>query len=428
MSAAALLGGALFAVACSGGDPGGDPAPGSGGTPGQGGTPGGSGSGGTMAQGGMAQGGDSTMGGTGGGGTGGEVTAGSAGDMNVAGGGTGGGTSNACTPVVVKADLITDFDTNWDATADSGKGQFKNDGYIGGTFSYPTSGSDPIPMSMVANGVWTISGEIGTYSGFGIWFDCELDASQFAGVEFEVSGNPGPSGELRFLVQTSANVYDENKDHDYCEPTDPAQPWSDCVNPGFNHPVTAQPTKVSITWDQLMNGKPQAGVNPAEVLGLQWEVTWPPPAMPSGEGGAGGDAGAAPPVDGGNGGIGGSGGGDAGGGGTEAGNGGGGAESGGTAGMDPGTGGTTSMNYMINVVIDNIRFIPTGMPGGGEGGGAGMDGGGAGGGAGMDAGGGGSGGDAGGTAGDTGQSGGGQGGGGGEPQAGTAGTGGASAG
>src|SRR5690606_15026494 len=37
LSAAALLGGALFAVACSGGDPA-DPDPGTGGTPGQGGS------------------------------------------------------------------------------------------------------------------------------------------------------------------------------------------------------------------------------------------------------------------------------------------------------------------------------------------------------------------------------------------------------
>lgn len=350
LSAAALLGGALFAVACSGGDPA-DPDPGTGGTPGQGGSVGASGSGGSGGtSGSTAQGGAPVAGG----GSGGDNVGGDTNQAGNGGGGTGGG-SSACTPVVVAGDLITDFETNWDAMADAGKGQFKNEGYFGGTFTYPTSGSDPIPMSVVDGGAWTISGEIGTYSGFGIWFDCELDATQFAGVEFDVSGDAGPSGELKFLVQTSANVYDETKDHDYCMPADPAEPWSDCVNPSVTHTVGATPMKVSVTWDQLMSGKPQAGVNAAEILGLQWEVTWPPPAAPSGTGGAGGSEGAAPPVD-----VGGAGGGDAGGGGTDAGGG--------------GSGGAASMNYMINVVIDNIRFIPTGMPGGGGGsGGTGGD-------------------------------------------------------
>jgi hypothetical protein len=274
---------------------------------GAGGVGGAGGAGGSGGAGAPAAGSGGTLGGGGGGGA-------DAGGMPAGGmpaGGSGGG-SGICTPVKVTDPLITDFDTNW--TTD----QFKaSSGYTGGLFAYPPDGPTPIAFK-VADGAATFSGKVGIYSGFGVWLSCEVDASSFQGVEFDIKGNPGASGQVKFLVQTSPNVYDAmpGKDHDTCMPANTAEPWASCVNPSKMISVTSEVTHVTVMWADLGMGKPEMGVDQKQVLGLQWDFTWPPMAaggstgtggtpaatggtpaatggMPAGGGGSGGTAGGA---------------------------------------------------------------------------------------------------------------------------------------
>jgi hypothetical protein len=323
---------------------------GGGGGPGKGGAGGGAGKGG--AGGGGGGGAPSAGGGSGGtaggadsGGAGaGGASGGSAGSGGDAGGSGGGGGKGPCTPAVLNDPFITDFEKNWSAT-DKG---FKADGFTGGIFAYPAATDVPAPTFpltwAVAAGEATISGTVGTYSGFGVWFSCEVDASKFTGVEFDIRGDVGAGAGVRFLVQTSPDVYDATKDHDSCTPVDTTKPWESCVNPGKSIAVGATSTHYVIPWAELTGGKPMAAVDPAQILGLQFDLIWPPVA-PTGTGGAPAATGGSPPMAGG-----GSGGGTAGGGsggkasggsgGTLGGGGSGGTIAGGGSGGSGGAGGT----------------------------------------------------------------------------------------
>ena len=68
-------------------------------------------------------------------------------------------------------------------------------------------------------------------------------------------------------------------------PADVTKPWETCVNPGKSIPVGATTTHYALTWAELTGGKPMAAVDPAQILGLQFDLIWPPVA-PTGTGGA----------------------------------------------------------------------------------------------------------------------------------------------
>jgi hypothetical protein len=316
---------------------------GGGGGPGKGGAGGGGAGGGGAPSAGGGSGGAAGGADSGGAGAGG-ASGGSAGSGGDAGGSGGGGGKGPCTPAVLNDPFITDFEKNWTAT-DKG---FKADGFTGGIFAYPAATDVPAPTFpltwAVAAGEATISGTVGTYSGFGVWFSCEVDASKFTGVEFDIRGDVGAGAGVRFLVQTSPDVFDKTKDHDSCTPADETKPWETCVNPGKSIAVGAKSTHYVIPWAELTGGKPMAAVDPAQILGLQFDLIWPPVA-PTGTGGAPAATGGSPPMAGG-----GSGGGTAGGGsggkasggsgGTLGGGGSGGTIAGGGSGGSGGAGGT----------------------------------------------------------------------------------------
>jgi hypothetical protein len=103
---------------------------------------------------------------------------------------------------------------------------------------------------------------------------------------------------VRFLVQTSPDVFEKAKDHDSCVPADELKPWESCVNPGKSIAVSDKATHYVIPWAELTGGKPMAAVDPAQILGLQFDLIWPPVA-PTGTGGAPAATGGSPPVAGG---------------------------------------------------------------------------------------------------------------------------------
>jgi hypothetical protein len=104
--------------------------------------------------------------------------------------GTGPDTSDAIAcPTPVDA-LILDF--TYDPSGDGAQATFGDfaQTFSGGTFVYPNEETMPMyPLtSDVTGDNWHITGTVGDYSGFGLFFqDCtKLDASAFDGIEFTI--------------------------------------------------------------------------------------------------------------------------------------------------------------------------------------------------------------------------------------------------
>jgi hypothetical protein len=218
-------------------------------------------------------------------------------------GGTGGVDCNPpktvqCTGTVPPAALISDF-----AVPDSGSptvfgtwGQ----SVFGGTYVYPATPSNPndpcagtapqYPLTTSTSGEnWHITGQVGTYSGGGLWFSCNtgtsaaptyvtctIDASAYTGISFTVSGTGGP---LSVLVQDPASTKPT---------TDSAGGSNNCgtctastCGTSVSVPVSTSPTTVTLTWAQL-------GVtNPAAITQISFSLpdpysyaTNPPVATP----------------------------------------------------------------------------------------------------------------------------------------------------
>jgi hypothetical protein len=162
----------------------------------------------------------------------------------------------------------------------------------GGTFTYPNAPGDPFGVnSDVSTGEWHLSGNIGTYSGFGLYFTgCNrIDASDYLGLSFSVRGNVAMGDSLTFSVATSSNDVSFLWLNSQPTPPNPlAEPNSGrcipavnpydgtCVTPSFSVPVTATETTVEVLWASLTGGSPSPSVDPSEITSIGW--SFPPPA------------------------------------------------------------------------------------------------------------------------------------------------------
>lgn len=248
-------------------------------------------------------------GGSGGSATGGSGGGGDSGGSSGSGGSGGsGGTPTMCTPQPPPATgLLMDFETN--ATA---FGNF-TDNFSGGIFHYPNivegMPEPPFPLtSTVADGVWTVSGTVGDYSGFGFFFVCRADVSMYDGIGFTISGTIG-TPPLTMRVSHQANVYDppggENP-QGTCVPTNPSNPTASCADPKIEIEVTEEPQTYELEWSDFTGGLPEDTPNPAQFMNFGWYFAWPASANydvnvviddvrflggPSGTGGSGGTGG-----------------------------------------------------------------------------------------------------------------------------------------
>jgi hypothetical protein len=206
--------------------------------------------------------------------------------------------------------LITDFAPpalEGDAGADAGLvvmgasfGNFPIT-LTGGTFTYPSAPGDPNSVnSDISTGEWHLSGNIGTYSGFGLYFQgCNrIDASAYLGLSFSIRGNVAMGGSLTFSVGTSSNDISFLWLNSLPTPPNPlAAPNSGrcipamnqydgtCASPSFSVPVTATETTIEVRWAGLAGGRPNASVDPAEITSISWNFPAPagagtPDAMP----------------------------------------------------------------------------------------------------------------------------------------------------
>ena len=237
------------------------------------------------------------------GGTGGaNVGVGAGGSTTGPGGSTGtAGTSGsvatdgvAC-PVPTAA-LITDF-TYVPAdggTASTTEVHFGNSTTLGGgEFVYPAATSTsayPITSDMTQSN-WHITGNIGDYSGFGLYFDncSRVNASAYKGISFKISGTvASPTGSsITFGVGTIKNTISAAWINAHggtgavnagsCTPTTGTSQYyqTGCGENTKTIPVTATPTTQSILWTDFTGGLPETSVTPSDILSIHWNFLNP---------------------------------------------------------------------------------------------------------------------------------------------------------
>jgi hypothetical protein len=198
--------------------------------------------------------------------TGGTVQTGGTGDAS---GASGAGGSGACQHTVPPNEQITDF-----AGVTGNASSWGTDTTLtGGSFTY--TGTDSTIELLVANEALGITGSIAAdqYAGFGLWFGPCTDASQYLGVTFALSGDPGET-QIVFQLQTSRNY-----------PIDETNQKGECVgswgSPCASHEaevvgVTDTPTVYQLRWEDLSGGAPITDVEPSEILGVQWQLNCGP--------------------------------------------------------------------------------------------------------------------------------------------------------
>jgi len=202
-----------------------------------------------------------------------------------AGGATGSGGSGtsatACPPI--EAALLTDF-----TMQDGGDGEQATfgtppDTFSGGTFQYPDS-----LVSDVTGDNWNISGTVDDYAGFSFYFqdDCSpLDASAYQGMRFTISGTLPEGRTLKMWVGTSPNTvsYDWLIAHNStdvklsagtCEPATDNQYDGTCNNGDATVAVESTAQTIELTWDQFTGGKPIGTVDPSEITGFGFTLSW----------------------------------------------------------------------------------------------------------------------------------------------------------
>lgn len=185
--------------------------------------------------------------------------------------------------------LITDF--TYTPGSDTTQVHFGNSTTLsGGEYVY---GGEPAPgpplVSDMSNSNWHITGSVGTYSGFGLYFDScsRIDASAFKGISFKVSSAVISDG-ITFGVDTLDNTItadwinshgDSSTGPGRCTP--PADPTlnqytqSTCTNATASIPVTATPIVQQVLWGDFTRGKPDANIEkPAEIVGIHWNFPW----------------------------------------------------------------------------------------------------------------------------------------------------------
>ena len=257
-------------------------------------TGGGQGGGGGHGAGGVKDGGATGAGAAGQGGLATTSAGGSPGGAAGAGGASPTNDGVACLPVT--GPLITDFSYLPDGGSTTTV-HFGDDTatFSGSEFVYPTSGY--VVTSDVTGNNWHISGVIGDYSGFGLSFDgcSHVDASAYKGISFTLSGVVAAGSTVTMGVGTLddtiaaswLNAHGGTAAVDApgrCIPTSGTDLYtqSSCTDPTDPIPVTSIPTTINVMWSDFSFGKPEASVNPGDILTIYWSFPPPPGVGTSG--------------------------------------------------------------------------------------------------------------------------------------------------
>jgi hypothetical protein len=171
------------------------------------------------------------------------------------------------------------------AIADITFGDFTST-FSGGTFVYPNAAGDPyVVTSDMSSGEWHMSGNIGNYSGFGLYFSgCNrIDASAYAGISFTVRGNVAMGNSISFQVSTSADEISHLYLNSQAMPPNPPSAANSgrclpvmnqydgtCATPSFSVQVSTSEATIEVRWSDFSGGAPEAAVDPTEITGIRW--------------------------------------------------------------------------------------------------------------------------------------------------------------
>ncbi len=203
---------------------------------------------------------------------------GTGGASNTGGAGTGAeGGATGCP--VVDGPLITNFaemnpgDT-WSAGDDARTfGESGVTGVSGGTFHYQGDDASAITATVTADGALELTATIvaNDYAGFGLWFpdltEACSDASQYAGISFDLTGEVGDV-EIQVQLQHKAN-YPIEGDKGGCEFTSDDTKWDECTNNFVT--LEGQDGTIQLPFADFTGGQPEDTLNPAELVGVQWQ-------------------------------------------------------------------------------------------------------------------------------------------------------------
>jgi hypothetical protein len=158
----------------------------------------------------------------------------------------------------------------------------------GGVYAYPPAVPDPCTdagppsypiLSEMRDNQWRVTGTLGTYSGFGLWWNCTaggniypvcvIDASAFSAIQFSIQGDPGPSGTLLFQMRTADNAPPA------ADPTSSScgACTAACAFAAKSIPVTTARSTVTIPWTELAGGVPHP-FDPHHVTGIEWQFSY----------------------------------------------------------------------------------------------------------------------------------------------------------
>jgi hypothetical protein len=222
-------------------------------------------------------------------------TAGAGGTTSSGGTGSGGTSSRQPEDGVLCAPptraLITDF--TYTPGADPSLVAFGDPTTIWGG-GWVTSNSTNYPLtSDVTQNNWHISGTVGDYSQFAIYFqgygNCNVvDASKYRGISFTISGSIGQNHQLTLNVLTlndmiaaawiNAHGGSSADIPGRCIPTSGTDQWHEqgCSVPSKRISVTATPTVVNLLWTDFVGGSPEPHVVPSEIFQFDWGLPWDP--------------------------------------------------------------------------------------------------------------------------------------------------------
>jgi len=228
--------------------------------------------------------------------TGGSTTSATGGATSAAGStGTGGSTvvdcnvplkiPPLCTGTAPQAALISDFSI---ATGSTGPVLFGTWGQsvYGGAYTYPVVNPNPGPCDGtpspnlltqdLTGGNWHITGTVGTFSGGGLWWQCNtsatagiayasactIDASAYTGISFTVSGNAGPAVSPATTGAIAFSVLQPSTMKTGLDSAGNPKTCGTCIGTtcgsSVSVPVSTAATTVTLTWAELGITTPNA--------------------------------------------------------------------------------------------------------------------------------------------------------------------------
>jgi hypothetical protein len=190
-----------------------------------------------------------------------------------------------CTGMAPSAALISDFSI---ATGSTGPVLFGTWGQsmYGGAYIYPQAITNPGPCDGtpsaypltqdLTGGNWHITGTVGTFSGGGLWWQCNtsatagiayasactIDASAYTGISFTVSGNAGPAVSPATTGAIAFSVLQPSTMKTGLDSAGNPKTCGTCIGTtcgsSVSVPVSTAATPVTLTWEQLGVTTPNA--------------------------------------------------------------------------------------------------------------------------------------------------------------------------